>query len=56
MLNSCSSIHVKSKSCIILFDLVLQQLYGILGQPSYMEDIQFFFMNKVFIFGVAVAS
>ena len=27
--------HVKSQSCIILFDLLLQQLYGILGQPSY---------------------
>ena len=37
MLNSCSSIHVKSQSCIVLFDLVLQQLYGILGQPSYVN-------------------
>ena len=27
--------HVKSESCIVLFDLLLQQLYGILGQPSY---------------------
>ena len=35
MLNSCSSKHVKSQSCIVLFDLLLQQLYGILGQPSY---------------------
>ena len=35
MLNSCSSMHVKSQSCIVLFDLLLQQLYGILGQPSY---------------------
>ena len=29
--------HVKSQSCIALFDLLLQQLYGILGQPSYMS-------------------
>ena len=35
MLNSCSSTHVKPQSCIVLFDLLLQQLYGILGQPSY---------------------
>ena len=35
MLNSCSSMHVKSQSCIVLFDLLLQQLYSILGQPSY---------------------
>ena len=27
--------HVKFQSCIVLFDLLLQQLYGILGQPSY---------------------
>ena len=29
--------HVKSQSCIVLFDLFLQQLpvYSILGQPSY---------------------
>ena len=27
--------HVKSQGCIVLFDLLLQQLYGILGQPSY---------------------
>ena len=37
MLNSCSSVHVKSQSCIVLFDLLLQQLYGILGQPSYIS-------------------
>ena len=37
MLNSCSSMHVKSQSCIVLFDLLLQQLYGILGQPSYIR-------------------
>ena len=36
MLNSCSSMHVKSQSCIVLFGLLLQQLYGILGQPSYL--------------------
>ena len=28
--------HVKSHSSIVLFDFLLQQLYGILGQPSYM--------------------
>ena len=28
--------HVKSQSCIVMFDLLLQQLYGILGRPSYM--------------------
>ena len=38
MLNSCSSMHVKSQSCIVLFDLLLQQLYGILGQPSYVQS------------------
>ena len=37
MSNSCSSMHVKSQSCIVLFDLLLQQLYGILGQPSYIH-------------------
>ena len=36
MLNSCSSMHVKSQSCNVLFDLLLQQLYDILGQPSYL--------------------
>ena len=36
MSNSCSSMHIKSQSCIVLFGLLLQQLYGILGQPSYM--------------------
>ena len=39
MLNSCSSMRVKSQSCIVLFDLLLQQLYGILGQPSYTVGI-----------------
>ena len=37
MLNRCSSMHVKSQSCIVLFDLLSQQLYGILGQPSYLR-------------------
>ena len=37
MLNCCSSMHVKSQSCIVLFDFLLQQLYGILGQPSYLH-------------------
>ena len=41
MLNSCSSMHVKSQSCIVLFDLLLQQLYGILGQPSYTSSETF---------------
>ena len=44
MLNSCSSMHVKSQSCIVLFDLLLQQLYGILGQPSYL--IFMFYSNR----------
>ena len=35
MLNSNSSMHAKSQACIVLFDLLVQ-LYGILGQPSYM--------------------
>ena len=40
ILNSCSSMHAKSKNCIVLFDLLLQQLYGILGQPSYHPNLR----------------
>ena len=39
MSNSCSSMHIKSQSCILLFDLLLQQLYSILGQPSYVVRV-----------------
>ena len=56
MLNSNSSMHVKSQSCIVLFDLLLQQLYGILGQPSYLNLIYhilvclwFYLMSRNFI-------
>ena len=42
MLNTCRSMLVKSQSCIVVFDLLLQQLYGILGQPSYVYFLRIF--------------
>ena len=48
MLNSCSSINVEFQSCTFLFDLLLQQLYGILGQPSYYQSsISFEFSHNL---------
>ena len=48
MLNICSSMYVKSLSCIILFDLLIQQLYGILGQPSYVHVCMYVCMYVCF--------